>query len=156
MMRRGPRATIVRGLLIAVAALPLIPRLLSRAPALAPFSDLLLRWFSFQCQRDPARSLRVFGQWLPVCARCSGIYWGVGLGALLLRPRLKPRGLRLWVASASLLMLLDVLSEGFALRPAWAPLRVLSGALLSYPVSAALVHAARSRNLVSEPVNQAD
>ncbi|MEO7034313.1 MAG: DUF2085 domain-containing protein [Polyangiaceae bacterium] len=156
MKRRDPRATIVRGLLIAVATLPLIPRLLTRAPALAPLSHVLLRWFSFQCQRDPARSLDVLGQLLPVCARCSGIYWGVGLGALLLHPRLKPRGLRLWVAGASLLMLLDVLSEVFALRPAWAPLRVLSGALLSYPVSAALVHAARARSLASEPINQAD
>ncbi len=42
-------------------------------------------------------------------------------------------------------MLLDVLSEAFGFRAAWAPLRVLSGALLSYPVGVALVLAARQR-----------
>jgi uncharacterized membrane protein len=141
-MKRGElRATIVRGLLIAVGALPLVPRLLARTPA----ADLFMCWFRFQCQRDPARTLSVFGQALPVCARCSGIYLGAALGALILRPRLEPRELRLWLAVASALMLADVLSEVFALRPAWAPLRVVSGALLSYPVGAALVHAARKR-----------
>ncbi len=144
MTPRDPRAVIARGLLVAVAALPFLPRWLGPVPALAPLSELVLRWFSFQCQRDPARALLIHGQLLPVCARCSGVYWGIGLGALLLRPRLAPRGLRLWLALAASLMLLDVCSELLALRPAWAPLRVLSGALLSYPVSAALVHAART------------
>ena len=150
MTRRDPRAAVVRGCLSGVAAFPLLPRLLGRVPAFAPVSDLALSWFSFQCQRDPARALLIWGQPLPVCARCSGVYLGFGLGALLLRPRLKPRWLRLWVSAASVLMLLDVLSEMFALRPAWAPLRVLSGALLSYPVSAALVYAARERWPVAE------
>ena len=151
MTRRDPRAAVVRGCLIGVAALPLLPRLLGNVHALTPLSDLALRWFSFQCQRDPTRGLLILGQPLPVCARCSGIYLGFGLGALLLRPRLALRGLRLWVGAASTLMLLDVFSEAFALRPAWAPLRVLSGALLSYPVSAALVHAARTRFSTQSP-----
>ena len=151
MTRRHPRAAIVRGCLMGLAALPLLPRLLGDAPALAPVSELALRWFRFQCQRNPERALSILGQPLPVCARCSGIYLGFGLGALFLRPRLEPRWLRLWVIAASVLMLLDVFSEVFALRPAWAPLRVLSGALLSYPVSAALVHAARARWSAQSP-----
>jgi len=145
MTGRDPRAGLARGLLIAVAALPLLPPFVTESRLLAPVARLALRWFSFQCQRDPARALLLCGQPLPVCARCFGIYLGVGLGALLLLPRLGPRGLRFWVIGASALMLLDVLSERFALRPAWAPPRVLSGALLSYPVSAALVHSARAR-----------
>jgi uncharacterized membrane protein len=151
MTRRDPRASVVRGLLIGVAALPVLPRLLAESRVLAPFTALVLRWFSFQCQRDPARTLLLRGQLLPVCARCFGIYLGIGLGAMLLHPRLGSRGLRLWVIGASALMLLDVFSEVFALRPAWAPLRVLSGALLSYPVSAALVHTARARWPVQSP-----
>lgn len=145
MRLRDPRASGVRGLLVGLAALPLLPRLLAESPALAPFSALVLRWFSFQCERAPARALLLGARPLPVCARCFGIYLGVGLGALLLRPRLTPSGLRLWLLGASALMLLDVFSEALGLRPAWAPLRVLSGALLSYPVGAALVHAARVR-----------
>lgn len=151
-MKRGdPRASIARGLLIAVAALPFVPRLLERAPGLSSLARGVLAWFSFQCQRAPARALLLVGQPLPVCARCFGIYLGVGLGALLLRPRLEPRGLRIWLAAASALMLLDVFSEVFSLRPAWAPLRVLSGALLAYPVSAALVFAARARFSAHSP-----
>jgi hypothetical protein len=53
--------------------------------------------------------------------------------------------LRAWVLVASFLMLLDVATEALALRPAWAPLRVLSGALLAYPVGVALFCAARAR-----------
>jgi uncharacterized membrane protein len=91
------------------------------------------RWFTFQCQRDPSRTLHVFGQLLPVCARCSGIYFGLGLGALIMRPRLDAAHSRRWLEIASLVMLLDVLSEAFGMRPPWAPLRVLSGMALSYP-----------------------
>jgi uncharacterized membrane protein len=145
MKRRDPRARLLRVLLVAALLLPFVPRLTRGIPGLSLLGELTLRWFGFQCQRDAARSLVFLGEALPVCARCSGIYLGFGLGALLLRPRLRPTWLRAWVLLASALMLLDVLSEAFGLRAAWAPLRVLSGALLSYPVGVALVHAARQR-----------
>jgi len=131
--------------LVAVALLPFVPRLTRAIPGLSLLGELTLRWFGFQCQRDAARSLVFLGEALPVCARCSGIYLGFGLGALLLRPRLRPTWLRAWVLLASALMLPDVLSEACGFRPAWAPLRVLSGAILSYPVGVAVVHAARQR-----------
>jgi uncharacterized membrane protein len=145
MKRRDPRAPAVRVLLVTIAVLPLVPRLTRNIPGLSLLGELTLAWFGVQCQRDPARALVFLGETLPVCARCSGIYWGLGLGALLLRPRLTPSWLRRWLALASVLMLLDVLSEAFGFRPAWTPLRVLSGALLSYPVGAALLRAARAR-----------
>ena len=145
MMGRDVRAQGVRALLVAVAALPLLPRLSRGVPGLAWLGAWSLRWFALQCQRDPARSLVFVGETLPVCARCSGIYLGFGLGALVLRPRLTPTALRVWVLSAGALMLLDVLSEALGLRPAWAPLRLASGVLLSYPLGATLVHAARAR-----------
>jgi uncharacterized membrane protein len=157
MTRRDPRARVVRALLVAVALLPFLPRLTRGIPGLSLLGELTQRWFGFQCQRDAARSLVFLGEALPVCARCSGIYLGFGLGALLLRPRLRPTWLRAWLLVASALMLLDVLSEAFGVRPAWAPLRVLSGVLLSYPVGAALVRAARVRwPCDSETVHDAD
>ena len=110
MKRRDPRARVVRVLLVAVALLPLAPRLTRGIPGLSWFGQLTVRWFGVQCQRDPARALVLWGQTLPVCARCSGVYLGFGLGALLLVPRLRPSWLRAWVAVASALMLLDVLS----------------------------------------------
>jgi uncharacterized membrane protein len=145
MMRGDVRAPGARALLVAVAALPLAPRLSRGIPGLAWLDALSLRWFAVQCQRDPARSLAFAGEALPVCARCAGIYLGFGLGALALRPQLTPAALRVWVLSGGALMLLDVLSEALGLRPAWAPLRLATGVLLSYPLGAGLVHAARAR-----------
>jgi len=135
----------VRALLGAFALAPFVPLVAQSVPGLAGLASGLERWFSFQCQRDPTRALWLLGQPLPVCARCSGIYWGFGLGALVARPRLRTGRLRAWVLAASLLMVLDVATEALGMRPAWAPLRVLSGALLAYPVGVALFCAARAR-----------
>jgi uncharacterized membrane protein len=85
------------------------------------------------------------GHALPVCARCSGLYFGLGLGALFARPVLSARALRGWLMLASALMLLDVLSEALGLRPPWAPLRLLSGIALAYPVGVALFTAIRAK-----------
>ena len=80
---------------------------------------------------------------LPVCFRCFGIYAGLGLGALVLRPRLGVWPLRIWVGLAALGMILDVASEHWGLRPEWGPLRLATGVLLAYPVGVALVWSAR-------------
>jgi uncharacterized membrane protein len=147
-----------RALLGSVALLPFLPWLLHGVPGLSGLGAACERWFSFQCQRDPSRALYAFGQALPVCARCSGIYFGFGLGACFARPHLGAPLLRRWVAVACLFMLLDVLSEALGVRPPWAPLRVLSGLLLAYPVGAASVSAARARwvKASSEAVLDAD
>jgi hypothetical protein len=120
MKRRDPRARALRVLLVAALLLPFVPRLTRGIPGLSLLGELTLRWFGFQCQRDATRSLVFLGEALPVCARCSGIYLGFGLGALLLRPRLSATWLRAWVLLASALMLLVVLSETFGLRAACA------------------------------------
>ena len=136
----GPAA---RGALIVVGLLPFLVFALGRVPGLRGLASFLDQWFAFQCERDPARTPELGGAMLPVCVRCLGIYLGLGLGALVLRPRLKVWPLRLWVGVASVLMLADVGSEYLGLRPAWAPLRLLTGLLLAYPVGSSLVWAAR-------------
>jgi uncharacterized membrane protein len=143
--RSDPRSRLVRVLLFGVGVLPLLPILLRGVPGLSVIADVTEAWFGFQCERNPARALHWFGRVLPVCARWSGIYFGFGLGALVARPRLALPVLRLWVGMACLVMALDVLTEALGMRPPWAPLRVLTGALLSYPVSVALLNAARER-----------
>jgi uncharacterized membrane protein len=135
----------VRGALIVAGLLPLLVFALARVPGLGGVASFLDRWFAFQCERDPARTLYLGGAMLPVCVRCLGIYLGLGLGALLLRPRLGVWPLRIWVGVASVLMLADVGSEYLGLRPAWAPLRLTTGLLLAYPVGSSLVWAARGR-----------
>jgi uncharacterized membrane protein len=104
-----------------------------------PFAE----WFAFQCHRDPTRSALLGTFPLAVCARCFGIYLGLGAGALILKPKLTAWPLRIWVASAALLMLLDVATERLGWRPAWDALRALTGVLLAYPVGAAIVSAVR-------------
>jgi len=131
-------AVVVRPLLLLLGSLPILPELLSRVPGLATLGNAIEIWFSFQCHRDVSRSLSIWGKPFPVCARCLGIYWGLALGALLLRPRLTPKLLKLCVGSAMLVMLLDVLTEALQMRPESAPLRLVTGLLLSWPISAQL------------------
>lgn len=136
-------ARLVRTAVVGVGVAPLVVWMLGRWPVartlLAPFEA----WFAYQCHRDAERTFELFGVSAPVCVRCLGIYLGLGLGALVLRPRLAPWPLRIWVAGAAFVMLLDVWTEVLDMRPAWAVLRLTTGLLLSYPVGASLVLAAR-------------
>jgi uncharacterized membrane protein len=117
---------------------PLLPLLTRYLPASAPLERAASAWFDLHCQRDPARTLSLLGVPLAVCARCSGIYFGLGVGALVRRPQLRPGALRLWVLAGAAFMLLDVALETRGLHAPWAMLRVLTGVLLAYPVGVAL------------------
>lgn len=131
---------------------PLLPLLTRRFPAAAPLERLADFWFELHCERDPARTLRLSGVPLAVCARCSGIYLGLGLGALLRAPRLSARALRLWVGGGAALMLLDVSVEDQGLHGSWPLLRLLTGVLLAYPVGAGLgAFIARAPDLAQSP-----
>jgi uncharacterized membrane protein len=125
-------------LLPALGVLPFLPVVSAALPLLVPLERVASTWFDLHCHRDPARTLQLFGVPLAACARCSGIYFGLGLGALLRRPSLTPRELRLWVLGAALLMMLDVLFEARGLHGSWAGLRLCSGLLLGYPVGSAV------------------
>ncbi|HKY38934.1 MAG TPA: DUF2085 domain-containing protein [Polyangiaceae bacterium] len=124
--------------LACLALLPLLPVLSQLLPPLTPLERAGLVWFDLHCHRDPARTLHLLGVPLAVCARCSGIYFGLGVGALLRPPHLSPRTLRLWVALAAALMIADVALETYALHQPWPLLRLTTGALLGYPVGSAL------------------
>ncbi len=126
------------GLLVSVAAWPVLPLMSRYWPASAPLEHALGAWFDLHCQRDPARTAELFGVRLAVCARCSGIYFGLGAGGLLRRPRLAPRALRFWVVAAALLMLSDVALERLGVHGAWTSARLLTGVLLAFPVGAGL------------------
>lgn len=138
----GPKHALVgRVLLVLVGLSPFLPRLLAPVPGLSAVGELFERWFEFQCHRETPRSWALLGQQLPVCTRCFGIYLGLGLGALILRPKLEVWPLRIWVGVAALVMILDVLTENLGMRAEWAPLRFVTGVLLAYPVGAAVVRA---------------
>ncbi len=125
--------------LIVVGLSPLWVWALQPLPSIAWLATPMELWFGAQCHREPGRSLELFGHLLPVCNRCLGIYLGLGLGALFLRPRLGVWPLRLWVGFAASAMILDVWTEALGMRPESAWLRVVTGLLLAYPVSVAIV-----------------
>ncbi len=153
-MKAAPRAArfIAVGLLSSIALLPLLPLFARACPVLEPVERAARVWFDFHCERDPARTLSLHGVALGVCARCSGIYFGLGLGAALRWPQLTPAGLRRWVLAAAALMLADVMLERFALHGAWPAVRVATGLLLAYPVGVGLALAvARAPNAAQRP-----
>jgi len=136
-------APAVRVLLVSVGLSPWLPALAALLPALDPLATLAEGWFGFQCHRDPSRALAFGDLALPVCARCFGIYAGLGCGALVLRPRLEPKFVRVWLFGSVLVMLLDVATELLDMRPPSSVVRVLTGAFLAWPIGVALVDNAR-------------
>jgi uncharacterized membrane protein len=124
--------------LAGVALLPLLPVLSARLPGAAFIARTFDPWFALHCERDASRTLALGGAPWAVCARCAGIYFGLGLGAALGRPRLSPAQLRLWVVCAAAFMVADVALEHFGWHEPSAPVRVLSGLLLAYPVGVGL------------------
>ncbi len=142
-MVRARLGGVVRVLLILAGLSPWLPLLAARVPWLEPLARIPEMWFQLQCHREPARSLFISSEQLPVCARCFGIYSGMALGALVMRPRLGRAALTLCVGLAVLVMLLDVLTEALSMRPESALLRVLTGMFLSWPIAVELVVFAR-------------
>ena len=131
------------GLLGSVALVPLLPVLARAVPPVSGLERLLEPWLAFQCERDPVRMVGIGGVPLAVCARCSGIYFGLGAGALLAWPRLSPRARRSWLIVAALLMLADVAAVRAGLHGSWPAFRLLVGVLLAYPVGLGLGAALR-------------
>jgi len=128
-----------RAVLVLAAPLPFLPALFDGWPVLGALGHALDAWFGFQCERDPSRMLAVGS----VCARCVGIYVGLGLGALVGFSRASERALRTAILVGFSLMVVDVLSEMAGVRPAWAPLRVLAGFVFGAPVGVAAERALR-------------
>lgn len=133
----------VRVLLVVVGIAPIATPFFAQLPGLRWIALPFETWFEFQCHRESGRSFELFGVLMSVCSRCFGIYFGLGLGALVLRPRLEVWPLRIWVGLGAVVMILDVATEGLAMRPPSGWVRVVTGLFLAYPVGTALVLAAR-------------
>jgi uncharacterized membrane protein len=127
-----------RTILCSVGALPFVRALTDGVlPGVCAWLDAL---FAKQCHRLAARMLP--GLAFPVCARCLGIYAGIGLAGAL-----SARGTVRFNASAFALALLATLVElaGEA-RGTWSShgaFRLLSGAALGWTSAALLLHGLR-------------
>jgi uncharacterized membrane protein len=134
------RATWILGtLLVAEAALLAIPGAVD-VVGLRPA-------FRYVCHQNPERSLRVAGQLMPVCARCTGLHLGLILAclAVLILGR-APRAAWRWLALGlgALVMTTTVLVESRLGIPVGPMARLASGLALGVPVGVVLGRAATS------------
>lgn len=130
----------VRSALLAIGALPFISWSLSGTAA----GEFLERWFRFQCHGRVERSLALAGQMLPVCSRCTGIYVGLAVAALIARPRLSARARRVWLVGAAGLMVTEVVVQDLTGHAPFHGLRLITGLLLAYPVALTVIDAAQA------------
>ena len=85
--------------------------------------------FEHLCHQQPDRAWVIGGEALPFCARCTGVYGGATLAALILPfARFSPSSRTLYLHGAAMLQML-VLGFNPIYEPAW--LRMLSGSLFS-------------------------
>jgi uncharacterized membrane protein len=131
----------VRVLLVFGGVAPFVPAWTEGIAWLAGLGRALDAWFSFQCHREATRSFAASA----VCTRCLGIYVGLALGALVVRPRLAPKPHLSWLLGAALVLILDVASEALGWRAPSAPLRFVTGFALAYPAGVSIVRALRGR-----------
>lgn len=99
---------------------------LAVAEGASPQWYLLFRLF---CHGIPERSLVMFGEAMPICARCFGIYAGllVGLAAFVSWPRIEERGARLVTFAAALPITVDGVTQAAGLRTSTNTLRIATG-----------------------------
>lgn len=83
------------------ALILLAPLLMERVPAVSAF---LYLFFSPICHQLPERSFFLVGHQLPVCARCTGIYFGAFIGSFFARAKSPPP---LFLVAALIPMALD-------------------------------------------------
>jgi len=77
--------------LVWAALLPLATYAASRThldAMTASFTVVVYAVGALVCHQLPARSFHVWGAQMPVCARCTGIYFGAALGAVIALARL--------------------------------------------------------------------
>lgn len=94
--------------------------------------------WALTCHRLPERTMELLGTKLPMCSRCTGIVGGLGLGMLAGRPYRGPGVLWACIAVASVLLVLEMLTQDWGWHPTWHTTRLLTGFFLSYPVGAAV------------------
>ncbi len=83
--------------------------------------------FSAVCHQIPARSFWIAAEPMPLCARCTGIYFGA-LVSLVCRARFSRNGL----LAAAAMVTIDVITEATGLPHEIAMLRLATGSALGW------------------------
>jgi len=139
LVTRNRALRIVRAIFALLALLPWLASLMAGSPSTQPLATVTSEFYGFQCHQRTERAFTILGQSLPICARCTGIYAGLGLSILVSRPRLRPSSYKAWFLIGAIVIALDVATELVALRPPSAWFRAATGAFLSFPIALAIL-----------------
>ncbi|MDC3979970.1 DUF2085 domain-containing protein [Polyangium jinanense] len=122
------------------------------APFLAPFArrvtsretgELLYLLFAPVCHLKPERTLVLAGVLMPLCSRCAGIFAGFVTAGMFPRPRWSVRACLGYGFVASVIMLVDVVTQDLGLRPLYHPARLLTGVLWGHVFALGILAIAR-------------
>jgi len=107
---------------------------IAESHAHAQFASAIYKTFGFVCHQIPDRSFHLAGHAFAVCSRCTGLYSGFAVAALLypLARSMKrtdaPR--RIWLILATVPLVIDFALGYFAIWPNTHISRLTTGALL--------------------------
>ena len=108
---------------------------LAQAHGYPAFAAAIYKTFSFVCHQIPERSFHLAGHQFAVCSRCTGLYAGFAVAALvypLARPLQRTdTPSRLWLILATLPLVIDFALGYFSIWQNTHLSRFLTGALLS-------------------------
>jgi uncharacterized membrane protein len=108
---------------------------LAQANGHPAFASSIYKAFSFVCHQIPERSFHLAGHQFGVCSRCTGLYVGFAVAALIypLARSLKRTDTpsRVWLMLATLPLAIDFALGYFSIWPNTHLSRFLTGALLS-------------------------
>lgn len=130
-MKRDTR--IVAGALAAIATLIAGPALFCSWAISAGASPAWRLPFRIFCHGIAERSLAVFGEPMPICARCLAIYAGlvIGIAVFALWPRIQEHAARMLLFAALLPIGIDGLTQAAGLRTSTNLLRLATGATVA-------------------------
>lgn len=85
--------------------------------------------FRILCHGLPQRSLEAWGETMPICARCSGIYAGLLAGIMIfaLMPWINERLMKIVLLLSVVPMGIDGVTQTMGLRESMNPLRIATG-----------------------------
>ncbi|HEX8251957.1 MAG TPA: DUF2085 domain-containing protein [Thermoanaerobaculia bacterium] len=122
---------------IVLGVVAAIPTLILSASALCSWaiaSGASMKWrllFRMVCHGKVERCLELFGAPMPICARCTAIYFGLlgGLALFPFMPWLRERTMRLIAFVAISPLAIDGLTQLTGLRESTNPLRIATGVI---------------------------
>lgn len=137
MTRARAAGLALRTLGVSLLLAPVLPPIFHHLGLTGLAAALDAPW-TLTCHRLPDRTMELLGAKLPMCSRCTGIVAGLGLGLFVGRPYRGPTVLWACIAVASVLLVLEMLTQDWGWHPAWHTTRLLTGFFLAYPVGAAV------------------